>query len=175
MQKNFVNKIICSNFAPQMGKNGFKIDLLSRGIDGKSFDYTIDDEFFQQIDGLIQRGQLHTNVLVNGNPNSAFRFTIHTEGVICVPCDRCLGDIELRIDINNMLTVKLGDTYSDEGETIIIPERDGYIDMAQPIYEFIALSMPLKLTHEPGNCDATMMACLNEHLSARSGEDNEDE
>lgn len=158
-----------------MGKNGFKIDLFSRGIDGKTFDYTLDDEFFQQIDGLITRGQLHTNVLVKGNPDSTFRFAIHTEGVVYVPCDRCLGDIELRIDTTDELAVRLGDDYCDEGDAIVIPEREGSIDMAQPIYEFIVLSMPLKLTHEPGNCDETMIARLNEHLSARSGEGSEDE
>ena len=158
-----------------MGTNGFRIDLFSRGLDGKTFEYDLTDEFFQQIDGLIPRGQLHTTVCVTGNPGTAFRFAIHSEGCVFVPCDRCLADIELRIDTTDSVAVRLGDDYSDEGDTIVIPEREGTIDVGQLIYEFVALSMPLKLTHEPGKCDETMIARLNEHLSARSSEDDESE
>lgn len=164
---------IVRNFVPQMGKEGYRIDLFSRGLDGKTLEYDLTDEFFQQIDGLIQRGQLHTNVRIEGNVDTAFHFTIHSEGVVYAPCDRCLADVELRIDTTDTLAVRLGDDYSDEGDIVIIPEKDGTIDLAQYIYEFIALCMPLKLVHEPGKCDEAMIARLSEHLSARSGEDDE--
>ena len=158
-----------------MDKNAFKIDLLSRSIDGLTAEYDIDDSFFEQIDGLIQRGRLHSTVHVEGNARTMFNVTIHSEGVVFAPCDRCLADIELRIDTSDHLSVKLGEEYEDEGDVVIVPEHDGRIDMAQFIYEFIALSMPLKLVHEPGKCDEAMMAALQQHLSARSGEDNESE
>lgn len=158
-----------------MVRNEYRIDLLSRDIDGKSFDYGLTDEFFQQIDGIIQRGQIHTTVQVTGSQRSAFQFTIHSEGTVYVPCDRCLADIELRIDTTDKLAVKIGDSYSDEGDAVTVPERESAIDIAGFIYEFITLSMPLKLVHEPGNCDEAMIARLNEHLSARSGEDSEDD
>lgn len=157
-----------------MVKNGFRIDLLSRDIDGKTFEYELTDDFFQQIDGIIQRGLLHTTVQVMGSQRSAFQFTIHSEGVVYAPCDRCLADIELRIDTTDRLAVKLGNEYSDEGDAVTVPEKESEIDIANFIYEFIVLSMPLKLIHEPGNCDEVMIARLNEHLSARSGEDSED-
>lgn len=157
-------------------KEDYKIDLFNRSINGMTVEYDIDDSFFHKIEGLIQRGQLHTTIQAEGNPETTVRFTIHTEGIALVPCDRCLTDIELRIDTTDQIAVKLGEEYADEGDVVIIPEKEGVIDMSQFIYEFIALSLPLKLTHEPGKCDEAMIAKLEEHLSARSGEDEpEDE
>ena len=157
-------------------KEDYRIDLFNRAINGMTVEYDIDDSFFQKIDGLIQRGQLHTTIHAEGNTDTTVRFTIHSEGMVLVPCDRCLADIELRIDTTDQISVKLGEEYADEGEVVVIPENEGVIDISQYVYEFIALSLPLKLTHEPGKCDEAMIAKLDEHLSARSGEDEaEDE
>lgn len=155
-----------------MNGNKYKIDLLSRNVCGSTIDYEIDDSFFGDIDGIIQRGQLHTTIHIDGNLDSLFRFTIHSEGTVFVPCDRCLSDVAIPIDITDELTVKLGEDYSDEGEAVIIPEREGVIDVAQFIYEFVVLSLPVKIVHGSGECDADMMATLEEHLSDRDIEDD---
>ena len=95
--------------------------------------------------------------------------------MVVVPCDRCLADLELRIETADELLVKLGDEYSDEGDCVIVPETEGYINLAQFIYEFIALSMPITVCHEPGKCDESMMLQLSKHQVARSNqEDDED-
>ena len=67
------------------------------------------------------------------------------------------------------MNVKLGDEYADEGDCVVVPEAEGYLDLAQFIYEFIALSMPLTCCHEPGKCDDAMMQELSRHQSTRSG------
>ena len=157
-----------------MDKNEFKIDLLGSSINGYDAQYTIDDSFFHMIDGFIQRGQIHATLHVEPSTDFVFRFVIHSKGIVYVPCDRCLADIELRIDTKDELFVKLGEEYIDEGNVVVVPEKVGKIDVSQFIYEFIALSLPLKLVHEPGKCDEAMIATLEEHLSARSGEDGED-
>lgn len=158
-----------------MDKNGFKIDLLGRGVDGLETEYVIDDSFFSSIDGLIHRGQIKTHVRVSGSAGTRFRFEIHSVGVVYAPCDRCLADVEVPVDTSDEIAVVLGDEYSDEGDVIVVPEKEGTIDLSQVIYEFIALSLPLKLVHEPGNCDEAMIATLEEHLSARSSEDGDEE
>jgi uncharacterized metal-binding protein YceD (DUF177 family) len=55
---------------------------------------------------------------------------------------------------------------------VIVPETEGYLDLAQFIYEFIVLSMPLTCSHEPGKCDETMMHELSRHQATRSGEED---
>ena len=148
----------------------YKIDLFDAHIDGLTREYVADDAFFEMIDGLIQHGSVRTVLSCKGSARGLFHFEIHSEGVVSVPCDRCLADIELRIDTTDELAVKLGQEYADEGDVVVVPENEGTIDMAQFIYEFIALSLPLKRVHEPGKCDAAMMAEIEKHQAARSGE-----
>lgn len=146
----------------------YKIDLLSSGLGGKTFEYEIGDAFFAEIGGLIQRGNIHTTVACL-SAGSVFKFQIHSVGTIIVACDRCLADLELRIETSDVLDVKLGDEYADEGDCVVVPEAEGYLDLAQFIYEFIALSMPMSCCHEPGKCDDAMMHELSRHQPTRSG------
>ena len=146
----------------------YKIDLLSSGLGGKTFEYEIGDDFFVEIEGLIQRGSIHTTVVCL-SAGSVYKFRIYSIGTIIVPCDRCLADLELRIETADDLNVKLGSEYADDGDCVIVPESEGYLDLAQFIYEFIALSMPMTCCHEPGKCDDAMMHELSRHQSTRSG------
>ena len=146
----------------------YKIDLLSSGLGGKTFEYEIGDDFFAEIEGLIQRGSIHTTVVCL-SAGSVYKFRIHSIGTVIVPCDRCLSDLELRIETADDLNVKLGSEYADDGDCVIVPESEGYLDLAQFIYEFIALSMPMTCCHEPGKCDDAMMHELSRHQSTRSG------
>ena len=153
----------------------FKIDLLSSQLEGKTFDYEIGDDVFAKIDGLIQRGNIHSTVKCL-SAGAIFKFQIHSVGTVIVPCDRCLSDLELRIETTDVLSVKLGDEFADDGDCVVVPESEGYLDLAQFIYEFIVLSMPIACCHEPGKCDDSMMQELSRHQSTRSGgEDGEDE
>ena len=153
----------------------YQIDLLGSGLGGKTFEYEIGDDFFAEIDGLIQRGNIHTTVVCL-SAGAVYKFRIHSVGTVIVPCDRCLSDLKLRIETTDDLNVKLGDEYADNDDCVIIPESEGYIDLAQFIYEFIALSMPMTCCHEPGKCDDAMMHELSRHQATRSGyEDAEQE
>jgi uncharacterized metal-binding protein YceD (DUF177 family) len=153
----------------------YKIDLLSSGLGGKTFEFEIGNDFFAEIGGLIQRGNIHTTVVCL-SAGSVYKFRIHSIGTVIVPCDRCLSDLELRIETADDLNVKLGSEYADDGDCVIVPESEGYLDLAQFIYEFIALSMPMTCCHEPGKCDDAMMHELSRHQSTRSGfEDAEQE
>ncbi len=146
----------------------YEIDLLSRGLEGKTLEYDIDDAFFGRIGGLIQRGRIHSTIACV-SADTIYKFQIQSVGTIVVPCDRCLSDFELRIETTDILNVKLGDEYADEGDCVVVPETEGRIDLAQFIYEFIVLSMPITCCHEPGKCDEAMMHELSRHQSIRSG------
>ncbi len=154
--------------------DAYRVDLLSSQLQGKRFEWDLDDSFFEAVDGLIHRGNIHT-VVECQSTGSLYRFQISSDGVVIAPCDRCLADLELRIETMDELLVKLGNEYSDEGDCVIVPETEGFLNLAQFIYEFIVLSMPITLTHEPGKCDEAMMLQLSKHQVARSNqEDDED-
>ena len=136
------------------------------------YEYMLDNDFFMSIDAPeIQKGKLNVKLTVKKSMG-IFVLTFHTEGFVIVPCDRCLDDMEIPVDIEDELKVKLGITFSDENDIVVVPEEDGYINVAWFIYEFIALSLPMKHVHAPGKCNKAMMGALNKHL--RSSADEED-
>lgn len=161
-------------FAPRMEKmDTYKVDLLSSAFKDGQLQYDINDDFFGAIDGLVNRGNIKTTVDCKCT-GSMYKFMIHSVGSVIVPCDRCLADLELRIDTADELVAKLGEEYSDEGDCVIVPESEGVLDLAQYIYEFIVLSMPIVCTHEPGKCDDAMMQELSRHQATRSGQEDDE-
>lgn len=154
--------------------NTYKIDLYSHDLKGKTFEWDADDDFFAAIDGLVQRGKIHVTAECV-SAGAIYKFMIHIVGTVIVPCDRCLADLELRIDTADELAVKLGEDYDDDGECVVVPEAEGCIDLAQFIYEFVVLSMPITCQHEPGKCDDAMMQTLSEHQAARSGQEGDED
>lgn len=149
----------------------YKVDLLSPQLQGSKFMWHVDDDFFAEIEGLIRRGSLDVKAECV-SVGATIKFLISSVGSVIVPCDRCLADLELRIETSDELNVQLGAEHDDTGDCVIVPEAEGYINLAQYIYEFIALSMPITSTHEPGKCDETMMRTLSTYQSARSGDED---
>jgi uncharacterized metal-binding protein YceD (DUF177 family) len=82
--------------------------------------------------------------------------------------------MEQPIESDDRLRVKLGVEYSEEDDIVVVPEEDGYINVAWFIYEFIALSIPMKHVHAPGKCNKDMVNKLSKHLRV-SADDEEDE
>ena len=102
-----------------------------------------------------------------------YQLDFHTEGHVIVICDRCLDEMELQIETDDRLKVKLGTEYSEIDDLVVIPEEEGYINVAWFIYDFIALSIPMKHVHAPGKCNKDMVSKLSKHLRV-SGDDEEE-
>ncbi len=152
----------------------YNIDLknLSQGV--HEYTYFLENKFFIDIDGAeVQKGKVHVNLSVK-NSNSIYEMNFQIEGVVMVPCDRCLDDMEIPVETRNRLVVKFGDEYAEESdEVVIIPFEEGAINLAWFIYEFIALSIPMKHVHAPGKCNKGMSSKLKKH-TARSSADEEE-
>ncbi len=101
-----------------------------------------------------------------------FDLKFSLQGTVKVPCDRCLDDLEVTIAHTDKLIVKFGQDYSEEGDDIIvIPETEGELNVAWFLYEFVALSIPVKHIHAPGKCNKMMSSKLNKHLAKVPGDD----
>lgn len=143
--------------------------------DSCQYEYTLDNQFFADIDAPeIQRGKL--KVVLNVKKSmGVFILNFHTEGFVIVPCDRCLDDLELPVNTDDTLKVKMGLSFSEEGDFLVVPEEDGYVNVAWFIYEFIELSLPMKHVHAPGKCNKAMMGTLNKHLCTSAEEESLDD
>ena len=150
-----------------------KIDLKALSQGNTSFEFKLDDEYFKAIDAPdIQRGELRCSLIVN-RTDDFFELRFHTEGIVHVPCDICLDDMEQSIFSEDRLNVKFGEDYSEDDDLVTVAENEGILDVAWFIYEFIDLNIPIKHVHAPGKCNPAMIEMLNEHSAARSGEEEE--
>ena len=150
--------------------DSFKIDLkaLPQGITEKEFKLT--NEYFEAIDAPdVQRGELSSSLSVN-RTDDFFELNFHTEGVVHIPCDICLDDMDQTIETNDRLVVKFGEEYSEDDDLVTVDENEGILDVAWFIYEFIDLSIPIQHVHAPGKCNHAMMRALNNCLVTRSNE-----
>lgn len=152
--------------------DSYKIDLKNLRTDSAEYRFRLDDAFFEAVGGdLVTKGNADV-VLDVRKTAGAFDLAFHIQGVVKVPCDRCLDDMDQKIDATSRLKVKFGDEYADEGDLIVLPYEDGVLDVAWNIYEFIVLEIPIKHVHAPGACNAVMMNELYKHLAADADGDD---
>ena len=159
-----------------MGKfNLYKIPLKSLPEGTQNYEYHLDDQFFKNIDGPeVQRGSVDVALSVK-RTGGTFELKFAINGIILIPCDRCLDNMDFEVATNEHLFVKFGSEYSEENDdVVIVPEAEGEIDIAWFLYEFIALTIPLKHVHPAGKCNKTMSMKLKKH-SARSADDEDED
>ena len=141
--------------------------------DAAEYKYQLDNQFFLDLDAPeVQKGQVNVTLKVR-KTSGVYQLNFHTEGKVVVICDRCLDEMEQTIESDDRLKVKLGEEYDETDDLVIVPEEEGYINVAWFIYEFIALSIPMKHVHAPGKCNKEMVDKLSKHL--RVVKDEEDD
>ena len=157
------------------GLESYKIDLKGVKDETTRLDFDLNDDFFGALDGSqLEHGALHVSVSIR-KMAGFFALLFHTEGSVVVTCDRCLDDMNQPIETDNKLMVKLGDTYSEDDDTVTIDENEGMLDLSWFIYEFIMLAIPIKHVHAPGKCNSAMTQKLEELSGAvRSSEEKEE-
>lgn len=150
----------------------YQIDLKGQKEDVRMLEYDVDDRFFAALDGAeLEHGALHVSVSIR-KASGFFELHFHTEGTAVVCCDLCLDDMDQPISSDHQLIVKLGAvSETDDDEFITVSEDAGILDLSWFIYEFIALSIPIKHVHAPGKCNHVMTEKLHELSAARSSDE----
>ena len=159
-----------------MGKfDLYKINLKGVQQENQEREFLLDNRFFTDVDGEdIQKGNVKVSLAITKVNDDTFNFEFQLNGTIVVSCDRCLDDMNFPIETTARLIVKFGDEYSEESdEIVIIPEKEGNINIAWYLYEFAALTIPIKHVHAPGKCNKDMTSKLKQH-SAKNQEDDFD-
>ena len=60
-------------------------------------------------------------------------------------CDRCLADFELTFPVPvQLLVLRDTEVAEDEGETYVIHQKQGEVDLAPPLQEAVILALPVK-------------------------------
>ena len=133
-----------------------------------TYNYTLDNSFFSDYKNeKILGGKVVFDVKLE-EKERLMMFYFAYSGSVLTTCDRCLGEMEWPIEGEQTLCVKISDSEtSDDEDVVILPEKEYKIDLAQWMYEYVAVSMPIQCIHpddEEGNstCDPEMTKYLSD-------------
>jgi uncharacterized metal-binding protein YceD (DUF177 family) len=144
------------------------VNGLPAGIQTYSFE--LGDVFFADFENSeIQHGQLQAGVSVE-KKNNFLQLSVHIDGSVTTPCDRCLDDLSLPVRFQAAPTVEFTDGSSDESltrddDTLWVTDGSNELDMAPYLYDSIILSLPLRRVHPEGTCNREMAERLKEMSS----------
>ena len=144
----------------------FIIPLNGLATGKNEFSWTVGKEFFESFDNSeMLDAQIDAQVVVE---KSGRYVGVDCEvfGNVVVECDRCLGELELPVDVEIRLSVKYGEEDSleesqpGEREVIFVPDTEAELDMSQIIYDYVCLSLPMQRVHDEDECDPEAMRHL---------------
>jgi uncharacterized metal-binding protein YceD (DUF177 family) len=128
------------------------------------FEYQISNSFFEAFDyDEFQNSNIKVNLALE-KKSTMMELIFKHEGTVNVPCDLTSEDFDLPIEGEMKLIVRFGDAYNNDNEDLLVlPFGEFEIDVAQYIYEMIALSVPLRRVH-PGVQDGSLKTEALERL-----------
>jgi uncharacterized protein len=129
-----------------VGAYGVNIIGLSNRV--HHFEYEIGDEFFRQFGtDLVSEGRFRADVALNKH-ETFIEADFKIKGNATLMCDRSLEKFDYPVWVNKKILFKYGETNEEISDEIIMISRDtATLEVGQYIYEFIALSIPMKKLH----------------------------
>lgn len=142
------------------------------------FDYEIDGRFFAEFEGgIVDDGKVNVCLTIE-KQSSLMILWFDLSGTVRVQCDRCLEMFDQPIKSKERIFVKFGEKeFSDGDDVIWVSVNDYQLNVAQLIYEYIGLAIPIKKIHpddENGNstCDPDMIEKLSKYVVKEDRENN---
>lgn len=117
-------------------------------IGNHEFDFQISDSFFEGFEfSRTNKGNIALKVQVKKAENMLY-LNFHFIGSVQAICDSCGEDFDFALDFQENLIVKFSDKeQEDSDEVIFLPSSAYEIQLAQLIYEYVNLALPMRLTH----------------------------
>jgi uncharacterized metal-binding protein YceD (DUF177 family) len=156
-----------------MGKfSQFKLPLKSLPKGEHTYEYHLDKDFFKNMESAdVRDADVKVDLKVTYN-NDIYSLAFSLKGVLTVPCDRCLDDMQLDIDTTYSIKVKYGDDYRDSDDMMEIPESDDTLNVAYMIFDTASLAIPIKHVHPAGKCNRAMSSLLKKHKAHVPGDED---
>lgn len=151
--------------------DAFKVPFSGLKTGKHNFDLVADNSFFEKLEyAQIEKGEVQIALeLVKKPTHMELNFVI--SGWIDENCDRCNVGYQQSLSGAYTIYVKFGDDFDEPDDNLLIIPRDAFeLDVSHLIYEFIELSIPLKLVpcEESGNtsvCDQKVLQVLESSVS----------
>jgi uncharacterized metal-binding protein YceD (DUF177 family) len=128
--------------------NIYKIDIFR--LENKQYlhEFEGNDDFFEALDQeLIQKGNFKATVVLNKN-ETMIQMMYNITGSVELTCDRSLDLFDFPVDITQKMILKFSDHNEEITEELMLIDRNTqYINVAQDIFDFIGLQIPIKKLH----------------------------
>lgn len=134
----------------------FNVDIFKLSNATHQYDFEFDDTLFGEFDdSFVDKGQGKVIVALEKN-ESFIKLTMTIDGKIELQCDRSLDMFDFPIHIERSVIFKYGEEEQELDDEIVIITRDKQrLNLAQYIYEFIGLEIPMKKLHPRFEDDTT--------------------
>lgn len=136
------------------------------------YHYRLDGDFFKGFENEeLQDGCVDFDVRLERQEH-LLMFNFSFKGAVNCKCDRCLGEMQIPVEGEEVLCVKFSDTEQcDEEDVCYLPESAYSIDLAQWLYEYVVVAIPIVHIHpddEEGNptCDPEMLKYISDGSQA---------
>lgn len=128
-----------------------------------TYEAMLDDTFFEGFENEeIKGGKVHFDVKMERSERVTM-LTFVFEGVVRTFCDRCLGEMTVKVSGEERLNVRFSDSETtDDEEVVVLPEETHELDLSPWMYEYVAVRLPLQHSHPEGECDPEMVKYLTE-------------
>jgi uncharacterized metal-binding protein YceD (DUF177 family) len=154
--------------------SSFIIPFVGLKIGKHEFEFDIDDSFFETLSySLIEKGKLKVWLDLE-KKDTMLLASFFVDGFVEMDCSRCNDSMNAEIEGELEIIYKFGhETYEDENLIVISP--DSYeIDVTQPIYELIIVSIPVRPIHEEGECNEEMVKLIEKYQTKPKDNDDTD-
>jgi uncharacterized metal-binding protein YceD (DUF177 family) len=115
--------------------------------------FDLDESFFKSFEeSPIKKGQLHIGLTFDKR-ETFFMLDFKVDGVIELPCDRCLEmfDYELMYDFSIIVKFEERDgKIGDEEDVIYLSRSESMLDLSKVIYDYTLINIPIQVVHPVG-------------------------
>ena len=149
-----------------MGTKGkdYLIEFNKLNMGSNHFEFKLNDAFFAHIEGSIISKAEATVALELIKTDTMYELQFTLTGTVCEKCDNCLDDINLLLDNEFCLLMKISENedYSDD-EIIYVTKSILEYDLTQYLYESFILSLPPRKVCEMAGkkCDPELVRKIN--------------
>ncbi len=149
-------------------KSPFAIPFVGLKIGLHEFEFDIDKSFFESLPySLIENGRLIAYLELEKKETMLIA-NLEIDGFIFTDCDRCSEPLAQEIEGALTLYYTFGEEESEDENLIVLAPESYQIDLTQPLYELISLSLPAKMVHEDGDCNEEMVELINKYQQPSS-------
>lgn len=133
----------------------FNIDIYKLQNGAHEYDFEIPGSFFDSIDqDIVKKGSGNVHVVLNKS-ETLISLDFDIDVKVELTCDRSLELFDHPIKVNKTLILKFGDEEEELDEDLMVIQRNTQrINLAQHIYEYIGLEIPMKKLHPKFNKEA---------------------